>query len=357
MSIPLDLEHNEKRTFSLPLPSSQPHHSHHSHSLYQPQHHQDPFALTVLSQPAMANLHQQQQPVDVSFPLHIQQDLFTSETFPNLGMSFNAPFQSDPFPHFFHSSIPNQQQQHYAFDSPTTHPNMNNSDSHFLDVSDLLAFQNSNNTITPTAPELFDLQNDLALFSTSPDLGLALHQHHFQQQQQQQQLVSSPGQTPSHRLLSTSFINLVNSTSPTDLYPDPSTSQQQQQPSGTTTEFESTFEILAGPSSSSTTDTASKQPNRRPFTFPKCPPPSQPGSRPGSRAGSRASSPTSNKEYKRVRVPRDQMEWLKQIYEVNPYPSQEELETISQDIGIGVRKVRVWFQNRRTRQKALMERK
>ncbi|KAI8827890.1 hypothetical protein BJ741DRAFT_570624 [Chytriomyces cf. hyalinus JEL632] len=135
--------------------------------------------------------------------------------------------------------------------------------------------------------------------------------------------------------------------------------QQQQQTSGTITEFESSFDLLAGPS----TDTTPKQQpplasNRRPFTFPKCPPSSsQPGSRPGSRAGSRASSPTSTKEYKRVRVPRDQMEWLKQIYDVNPYPSQEELETISQDIGIGVRKVRVWFQNRRTRQKALMDRK
>ncbi|KAI8827987.1 hypothetical protein BJ741DRAFT_627771 [Chytriomyces cf. hyalinus JEL632] len=359
MSIPVSLDHidpHEKRTFSLPNPSQQqPHNSH-----YQPQHHQDPFAFAVLSQPAMSNLYHptQQQPVDVSFPLHIQQDLFTSETFPNLGMSFNASFpsSSDPFSHFLHSSSiqqqQQQQQQQYAFDSPsTTH------ESQFLDVSDLLAFQNSNNTITPTAPELFDLQNDLALFSTSPDLGLTLHQHHFQQQL----LMSSPSQTPSHRLLSTSLLNLAHSTSPADLYPEPSMpQQQQQQQTSGTTEFESSFELLAGPSSSST-DTSKQQPlasSRRPFTFPKCPPSSsQPGSRPGSRAGSRASSPTSTKEYKRVRVPRDQMEWLKQIYDVNPYPSQEELETISQDIGIGVRKVRVWFQNRRTRQKALMERK
>ncbi|TPX46966.1 hypothetical protein CcCBS67573_g10286 [Chytriomyces confervae] len=312
---------------------------------------------------------QQQQSLDVSFPLHIQQDLFTSETFPNLGMSFNASFP------FLHSSIPQQQQQQhqqqYAIDSPS-----NTHESQFLDVSDLLAFQNSNNTITPTAPELFDLQNDLALFSTSPDLGLTLHPHHFQQQL----LLSSPSQTPSHRLLGTSLINLAttaNSISPTDLYPEPSSmsqqQQQQQQQTSGTTEFESSFELLAGPSSSSTTDTLRQPPlassssssssSRRPFTFPKCPPPpsSQPGSRPGSRAGSRASSPTlttTTKEYKRVRVPRDQMEWLKQIYDVNPYPSQEELETISQDLGIGVRKVRVWFQNRRTRQKALiMDRK
>ncbi|KAJ3250306.1 hypothetical protein HDU77_006787 [Chytriomyces hyalinus] len=372
--VSLDLDAHEKRTFSLPNPSSQQ--SYNTH--YQPQHHQDPFAFAVLSQPAMSNLYhpahqqQQQQSLDVSFPLHIQQDLFTSETFPNLGMSFNASFpSSDAFPNFLHSSIPQQQQQQqqqqYAIDSPsTTH------ESQFLDVSDLLAFQNSNNTITPTAPELFDLQNDLALFSTSPDLGLTLHQHHFQQQQQL--LLSSPSQTPSHRLLGTSIINLAtatanNSISPTDLYPEPSSmsQQQQQQQASGTTEFESSFELLAGPSSSSssTTDTlkqpplASSSSSRRPFTFPKCPPSSQPGSRPGSRAGSRASSPTSatTKEYKRVRVPRDQMEWLKQIYDVNPYPSQEELETISQDIGIGVRKVRVWFQNRRTRQKALMDRK
>ncbi|KAI8610457.1 Homeodomain-like protein, partial [Chytriomyces sp. MP71] len=55
---------------------------------------------------------------------------------------------------------------------------------------------------------------------------------------------------------------------------------------------------------------------------------------------------------KRVRVPREQMQWLKEIYDINPYPSQEELESISSDIGLSVRKVRVWFQNRRTRQRA-----
>ncbi|KAJ3080020.1 hypothetical protein HDU99_009508, partial [Rhizoclosmatium hyalinum] len=72
---------------------------------------------------------------------------------------------------------------------------------------------------------------------------------------------------------------------------------------------------------------------------------------------SRASSPDdhepgySYKNNKRFRLPKEQMAWLKELFDQNPLPSSAEAERIAAEIGVDVQKIKIFFQNRRAAEK------
>ncbi|KAJ3240116.1 hypothetical protein HDU81_004536 [Chytriomyces hyalinus] len=54
---------------------------------------------------------------------------------------------------------------------------------------------------------------------------------------------------------------------------------------------------------------------------------------------------------KRFRPTKAQVEWLKRKFEESPNPKSDEMRRLSDESGIEILKLRVWFQNKRTRSK------
>ncbi|KAJ3231514.1 hypothetical protein HDU77_001087, partial [Chytriomyces hyalinus] len=54
---------------------------------------------------------------------------------------------------------------------------------------------------------------------------------------------------------------------------------------------------------------------------------------------------------KRFRPTKAQVEWLKRKFEETPNPKSDEMRRLSDESGIEILKLRVWFQNKRTRSK------
>ncbi|KAJ3027544.1 UNVERIFIED_CONTAM: hypothetical protein HDU68_003630 [Siphonaria sp. JEL0065] len=57
------------------------------------------------------------------------------------------------------------------------------------------------------------------------------------------------------------------------------------------------------------------------------------------------------KKSKRFIMSRDHLKWLKKIFDETPFPSGEQMQHISDVVGMDRRQVRVWFQNRRAVEK------
>ncbi|KAI8827984.1 hypothetical protein BJ741DRAFT_441522 [Chytriomyces cf. hyalinus JEL632] len=65
-----------------------------------------------------------------------------------------------------------------------------------------------------------------------------------------------------------------------------------------------------------------------------------------------STSPVSSvdpRRQRRYRIPKDEMEGLKEFFERNSRPSSEQIYTLSAKLGMEERKVRIWFQNMRSR--------
>ncbi|KAI8827887.1 hypothetical protein BJ741DRAFT_628549 [Chytriomyces cf. hyalinus JEL632] len=65
-----------------------------------------------------------------------------------------------------------------------------------------------------------------------------------------------------------------------------------------------------------------------------------------------STSPVSSvdpRRQRRYRIPKDEMEGLKEFFERNSRPSSEQIHTLSAKLGMEERKVRIWFQNMRSR--------
>ncbi|KAI8610459.1 hypothetical protein BC830DRAFT_1145634 [Chytriomyces sp. MP71] len=77
--------------------------------------------------------------------------------------------------------------------------------------------------------------------------------------------------------------------------------------------------------------------------------PASPASKPSS-APKRTITPDANSSA-RFRPTKQQIDWLRNKFDENPSPKSDELRRMSQESGVEVQKLRVWFQNRRTRSK------
>ncbi|KAJ3067155.1 hypothetical protein HDU98_009657 [Podochytrium sp. JEL0797] len=77
-------------------------------------------------------------------------------------------------------------------------------------------------------------------------------------------------------------------------------------------------------------------------------------------SASRAESPDdfgkeSYKNNKRFRLPKEQMQRLKDVFAENPLPTAKEAEEIAREIKVDVVKIKIWFQNRRAATKRRMK--
>ncbi|KAJ3066145.1 hypothetical protein HDU98_010534 [Podochytrium sp. JEL0797] len=62
-------------------------------------------------------------------------------------------------------------------------------------------------------------------------------------------------------------------------------------------------------------------------------------------------NPKTDPNVQRIRMPKKQMEWLKQRYAENPHPTPERMKEMADRVGMEKRKLRIWFQNRRAVEK------
>ncbi|ORY52300.1 hypothetical protein BCR33DRAFT_711640 [Rhizoclosmatium globosum] len=65
-------------------------------------------------------------------------------------------------------------------------------------------------------------------------------------------------------------------------------------------------------------------------------------------------SPGSGFDYKKAKrfiMSREHLKWLKKVFEETPFPTAEQMQHISEVVGMDRRQVRVWFQNRRAVEK------
>ncbi|KAI8606932.1 hypothetical protein BC830DRAFT_1159802, partial [Chytriomyces sp. MP71] len=57
------------------------------------------------------------------------------------------------------------------------------------------------------------------------------------------------------------------------------------------------------------------------------------------------------KALNRMRLRKEQMDRLKDLFDVNPHPNPEEIDSISREIRVETKKIKIWFQNQRARVK------